>query len=121
MKSVKDILALILAFGNYMNGGNRTRGQADGYSLEILPKLKDVKSRVFIFFIINVYDCHLFLFYTFSLKKEKVFLLIPFTSILPLTIYFSLLSFDFNKDTLFMFDPILMTKFPVFVCSRIYC
>jgi hypothetical protein len=50
MKSVKDILALILAFGNYMNGGNRTRGQADGYSLEILPKLKDVKSRVFICF-----------------------------------------------------------------------
>ncbi|XP_077906006.1 formin-1 isoform X6 [Ictidomys tridecemlineatus] len=45
MKSVKDILGLILAFGNYMNGGNRTRGQADGYSLEILPKLKDVKSR----------------------------------------------------------------------------
>lgn len=45
MKTVKDILALILAFGNYMNGGNRTRGQADGYSLEILPKLKDVKSR----------------------------------------------------------------------------
>ncbi|XP_004455410.1 formin-1 isoform X3 [Dasypus novemcinctus] len=45
MKSVKDILALILAFGNYMNGGNRTRGQADGYSLDILPKLKDVKSR----------------------------------------------------------------------------
>ncbi|XP_038597026.1 formin-1 [Tachyglossus aculeatus] len=45
MQSVRDILGLILAFGNYMNGGNRTRGQADGYSLEILPKLKDVKSR----------------------------------------------------------------------------
>ncbi|XP_078515576.1 formin-1 [Lissotriton helveticus] len=45
MESVKDILGLILAFGNYMNGGNRTRGQADGYGLEILPKLKDVKSR----------------------------------------------------------------------------
>uniref|UniRef100_A0A8D0LD25 Formin 1 n=1 Tax=Sphenodon punctatus TaxID=8508 RepID=A0A8D0LD25_SPHPU len=45
MKSVKDILGLILAFGNYMNGGNRTRGQADGFGLEILPKLKDVKSR----------------------------------------------------------------------------
>ncbi|KAG8126212.1 hypothetical protein E2320_021383, partial [Naja naja] len=44
-KSVKNILALILAFGNYMNGGNRTRGQADGFGLEILPKLKDVKSR----------------------------------------------------------------------------
>lgn len=46
MTSVKDILGLILAFGNYMNGGNRTRGQADGFGLEILPKLKDVKSRV---------------------------------------------------------------------------
>ncbi|XP_054827248.1 formin-1 [Eublepharis macularius] len=45
MKTVKDILGLILAFGNYMNGGNRTRGQADGFGLEILPKLKDVKSR----------------------------------------------------------------------------
>ncbi|KAK2855956.1 hypothetical protein Q5P01_004691 [Channa striata] len=28
-----------------MNGGSRTRGQADGFGLEILPKLKDVKSR----------------------------------------------------------------------------
>ncbi|MEE6491802.1 hypothetical protein FKM82_016381 [Ascaphus truei] len=44
MDSVKDIMGLILAFGNYMNGGNRTRGQADGFGLEILPKLKDVKS-----------------------------------------------------------------------------
>ena len=26
--------------------GNRTRGQADGFGLEILPKLKDVKSAV---------------------------------------------------------------------------
>ncbi|XP_073683598.1 uncharacterized protein [Garra rufa] len=43
--SVKDIIGVILAFGNYMNGGNRTRGQADGFGLEILPKLKDVKSR----------------------------------------------------------------------------
>ncbi|XP_067310947.1 formin isoform X1 [Pseudorasbora parva] len=43
--SVKDVIGLILAFGNYMNGGNRTRGQADGFGLEILPKLKDVKSR----------------------------------------------------------------------------
>lgn len=45
-ESVKDVIGLILAFGNYMNGGNRTRGQADGFGLEILPKLKDVKSRV---------------------------------------------------------------------------
>ncbi|XP_030854686.1 uncharacterized protein LOC115929551 isoform X1 [Strongylocentrotus purpuratus] len=42
--SVKQFLALVLAVGNYMNGGNRTRGQADGFGLEILPKLKDVKS-----------------------------------------------------------------------------
>ncbi|KAA8582299.1 hypothetical protein FQN60_009039 [Etheostoma spectabile] len=43
--SLRDVLGLVLAFGNYMNGGNRTRGQADGFGLEILPKLKDVKSR----------------------------------------------------------------------------
>lgn len=45
-ESVKIVLGLVLAFGNHMNGGNRTRGQADGFGLEILPKLKDVKSRV---------------------------------------------------------------------------
>lgn len=44
--ALRDIMGLVLAFGNYMNGGNRTRGQADGFGLEILPKLKDVKSRV---------------------------------------------------------------------------
>ncbi|XP_037611923.1 formin-2 [Sebastes umbrosus] len=43
-EKVKQILGLILAFGNFMNGGNRTRGQADGFTLDILPKLKDVKS-----------------------------------------------------------------------------
>ncbi|XP_045150214.1 formin-2 [Echinops telfairi] len=41
---VMKILGLVLAFGNYMNGGNKTRGQADGFGLDILPKLKDVKS-----------------------------------------------------------------------------
>lgn len=43
---VMRVLGLVLAFGNYMNGGNRTRGQADGFGLDILPKLKDVKSSV---------------------------------------------------------------------------
>eukprot|EP00063_Salmo_salar_P086748 XP_014061583.1 PREDICTED: formin-like isoform X1 [Salmo salar] len=43
--SVREVMGLILALGNHMNGGNRTRGQADGFGLEILPKLKDVKSR----------------------------------------------------------------------------
>ncbi|XP_048852646.1 formin-like [Brienomyrus brachyistius] len=43
--SVKQIIGLVLAFGNHMNGGNHYRGQADGFSLEILPRLKDVKSK----------------------------------------------------------------------------
>ncbi|TSS85083.1 Formin-2 [Bagarius yarrelli] len=42
---VLQVLGLILAFGNFMNGGNRSRGQADGFTLDVLPKLKDVKSR----------------------------------------------------------------------------
>lgn len=44
-ESLKKVLAIILALGNYMNGGNRQRGQADGFGLEILPKLRDVKSK----------------------------------------------------------------------------
>lgn len=39
-------MAIILTLGNYMNGGNMMRGQADGFGLEILGKLKDVKSNV---------------------------------------------------------------------------
>ncbi|XP_070576412.1 protein cappuccino-like [Ptychodera flava] len=42
--SVQQILCLILSLGNFMNGGSRTRGQADGFALDILAKLKDVKS-----------------------------------------------------------------------------
>lgn len=38
-------MAIILTLGNYMNGGNLSRGQADGFGLEILSKLKDVKSK----------------------------------------------------------------------------
>ncbi|XP_061163770.1 uncharacterized protein LOC133172931 [Saccostrea echinata] len=44
-KSVRDILGIVLAIGNYMNGGNRSRGQADGFGIEILAKLKDVKTK----------------------------------------------------------------------------
>lgn len=43
-EGLKTIFSIILTLGNYMNGGNRTRGQADGFGLEILGKLKDVKS-----------------------------------------------------------------------------
>ncbi|XP_045917057.1 formin isoform X2 [Micropterus dolomieu] len=42
---VRGVVGLVLALGNHMNGGSRVRGQADGFGLEILPKLKDVKSR----------------------------------------------------------------------------
>lgn len=42
-----------------MNGGNRTRGQADGFGLEILPKIKDVKSKdatyTLLHFVVNKY------------------------------------------------------------------
>jgi formin 2 len=44
-ESLKTVLSLILALGNFMNGGNRARGQADGFGLEILAKLRDVKSK----------------------------------------------------------------------------
>lgn len=43
---MRAVVGLVLALGNHMNGGSRVRGQADGFGLEILPKLKDVKSRV---------------------------------------------------------------------------
>ena len=56
---LKRMFGLILALGNYMNGGNRTRGQADGFGLEILPKLKDVKSKesgfTLLHFVVNKY------------------------------------------------------------------
>jgi len=42
---MKEVFGVILSCGNYMNGGNRQRGQADGFAIDILPKLKDVKSK----------------------------------------------------------------------------
>lgn len=44
-RELADLFSIILTLGNYMNGGNRERGQADGFGLEILPKLKDVKGK----------------------------------------------------------------------------
>lgn len=40
-----DLFAIILTLGNFMNGGNRYRGQADGFGLDVLNKLRDVKSK----------------------------------------------------------------------------
>ena len=47
-KSMKQIFGLLLAFGNYINGGSRIRGQADGFELDILPKLKDYRAKVLV-------------------------------------------------------------------------
>jgi len=44
-QSMRSMFAVTLACGNYMNGGNRQRGQADGFVIDILPKIKDVKSK----------------------------------------------------------------------------
>lgn len=44
-ENLKRLFSIILTLGNYMNGGNRMRGQADGFGLDVLPKLKDVKSK----------------------------------------------------------------------------
>ncbi|XP_050293349.1 formin-2-like isoform X2 [Anthonomus grandis grandis] len=41
---LRRVLALVLTLGNYMNGGNIARGQADGFGLDVLSKLKDVKA-----------------------------------------------------------------------------
>ena len=44
-QNTRKVMGVILACGNYMNGGNLQRGQADGFAIDILPKLKDVKSK----------------------------------------------------------------------------
>ena len=41
-EKLKKVMGLVLAIGNYLNGGSK-RGQADGFQLEILPKLNDTK------------------------------------------------------------------------------
>jgi len=40
-----DVLSHILACGNYLNGGNKQRGQADGFNIDVLPKVQDVKTK----------------------------------------------------------------------------
>ena len=44
-RAVRSMLETILAFGNYMNGDTQ-RGQADAFDLDVISKLKDVKSFV---------------------------------------------------------------------------
>ncbi|XP_050397830.2 uncharacterized protein LOC126815870 isoform X2 [Patella vulgata] len=42
--SLKNLLATLLTVGNYLNGGS-DKGQADGFHLDILNKLKDVSDK----------------------------------------------------------------------------
>eukprot|EP01098_Paradermamoeba_levis_P014647 TRINITY_DN7086_c0_g1_i1.p1 TRINITY_DN7086_c0_g1~~TRINITY_DN7086_c0_g1_i1.p1 ORF type:complete len:360 (+),score=132.74 TRINITY_DN7086_c0_g1_i1:181-1260(+) len=42
-KALPRVFAFLVTLGNYMNAGNRQRGQADGFGLDILDKLVDVK------------------------------------------------------------------------------
>eukprot|EP01105_Mastigella_eilhardi_P019924 TRINITY_DN4711_c0_g1_i1.p1 TRINITY_DN4711_c0_g1~~TRINITY_DN4711_c0_g1_i1.p1 ORF type:complete len:1114 (-),score=336.68 TRINITY_DN4711_c0_g1_i1:49-3315(-) len=41
--ALRRLLAIVLAYGNYLNGGNAARGQADGFSIDLLPQLCEVK------------------------------------------------------------------------------
>ncbi|XP_046342354.2 uncharacterized protein LOC124123129 isoform X2 [Haliotis rufescens] len=43
--ALKNLLETLLAIGNYLNGGSAERGQADGFTLDILTKLKDSTDR----------------------------------------------------------------------------
>ncbi|XP_067939583.1 uncharacterized protein [Watersipora subatra] len=44
-ENIGKLLSHVLAVGNYLNGGNEQRGQADGYALDVLPKLKHVRGK----------------------------------------------------------------------------
>ena len=70
---VSRVLGIILALGNYMNGGNRQRGQADGFSIDILPKIKDVKSKdntlTLIFYVVKLYiQVHIYIFNCYNVR-----------------------------------------------------
>ena len=43
--SLKNLLETLLSVGNYLNGGSEL-GQADGYHLDVLNRLKDIRDRV---------------------------------------------------------------------------
>lgn len=40
---LKDALAVILSLGNILNGGNKTRGQADGFVIDGMTKITSIK------------------------------------------------------------------------------
>jgi len=44
-RPLRNLLETLLAVGNYLNGGLES-GQADGYCIDILNKLKEIQDRV---------------------------------------------------------------------------
>lgn len=61
--SLKNLLETLLAVGNYLNGATEM-GQADGYGLDVLNKLKEIQDRVCYF---------LFSKYLHHIKKHRYF------------------------------------------------
>ena len=43
-EQLKNIIAMAISLGNHMNAGNARRERADGFDVDILPRLVDVKS-----------------------------------------------------------------------------
>lgn len=70
-KEISFVLAIILTLGNFMNGGTN-RGQADGFQLSVLNKVKDVKTQVCER--ICKYHVPIFNMTCFSLRRRILFL-----------------------------------------------
>lgn len=41
--SLKVVLGMVLAMGNYLNGGHNKRGQADGFQIDALAKVQEIR------------------------------------------------------------------------------
>lgn len=50
LRVVRDMTSYSMDSSHHVISGNRQRGQADGFGLEILAKLRDVKSKVLLLF-----------------------------------------------------------------------
>ena len=42
-EQLKNVIAVTISLGNHMNAGNARRERADGFDIDILPRLVDVK------------------------------------------------------------------------------
>ena len=62
-EQLRYLFGVILAVGNVLNAGNASRGQADGFQLDVVPKLKEFKSSdgssTLLHFVVNQLILHL--------------------------------------------------------------